>query len=57
MLTSMMEDPDAEKVRSNPPNAPKSKYLKGIRKHEIPQLNWSAANWAEIIDLKKVKNL
>ena len=65
MLTSMMEDPDAdvrksgikiiEKVRSNPPKAPKSKYLKGIRKHEIPQLNWSAANWTEIIDLKKVK--
>ena len=64
-MTSMMEDPDADvrksgikildKVRSNPPKAPKSKYLKGIRKHEIPQLNWSAANWTEIIDLKKVK--
>ena len=62
MLTSLMEDPDADvrksgikilqKVRANPSKAPKIKYLKGIRKHEIPQLNWSAANWTEIIDLE-----
>ena len=65
MLTSMLEDQDAnirksgikiiKKLRSNPPKPPKSKILKGVRKHEIPQLNWNASKWTEIIDLERVK--
>ena len=65
MLTSMLEDQDINvrnrgiekirKLRSTPPKKPKSKVLKGIRKHEIPELNWGASKWTEIIDLEKVK--
>ena len=29
--------------------------MKGVRKHEIPQLNWNASKWTEIIDLERVK--
>ena len=65
MLTSMLEDPDMEvrrsgiemtkKARSKPPKVPKSKFLKGMRKHAIPNLNWNASKWTDIVDLKKVK--
>ena len=65
MLTSMLEDPDAgvreeaiamvKKARSNPPKAPRSKYLKGMRKHEVPPLNWDAAKWTEIVNMENLK--
>ena len=65
MLTSMLEDQDVNvrnrcvekirKLRSSPPKKTKSKILKGIRKHKIPELNWGASNWTDIIDLDKVK--
>ena len=65
MLTSMIEDPDVDvrrsgiemikKARSKPPKVPKSNFLKGMRKHEIPVLNWNASKWTEIVDLEKVK--
>ena len=66
MLTSMIEDPDVDvrrsgiemikKARSKPQKFPKSKFLKGMRKHEIPVLNWNASKWTEIVDLEKVNN-
>ena len=65
MLTSMLEDPEEDvrqfgvsllkKARQNPPKVPKSKYLKGIRKHEIPVLNWNASNWKDMIDWKEIR--
>ena len=29
------------------------KTLKGIRKFLIPELNWKAENWTQIVDLRK----
>ena len=65
MLTYMIEDPYVDvrrsgiemikKARSKPPKVPKSNFLKGMRKHEIPVLNWNASKWTEIVDLEKVK--
>ena len=65
MLTSMLEDPDEDvrlfgvnllrKMRERPPKPPRMKALKGIRKHEIPSLNWEAGNsWKDIISWDKV---
>ena len=64
LLCSMLES-DQETVRtkavniiksarSKPPKAPRAKALRKIRKFKIPPLNWSAANWWEIIDWSKV---
>ena len=65
VLTSMFEDEDAsvrklavdilKNTRLNPPKPPKSKVLKGIRKHVIPSLNWDAMKVTEIIDFDKLK--
>ena len=41
-------------ARSKPPKAPRAKALRKIRRFKIPPLNWSAANWWEIIDWSKV---
>ena len=65
MLTSMLEDPDEEirlfgvnlvrKLRQKPPKPPRMKALKGIRKHEIPPLNWEVGNsWRNIISWDKI---
>ena len=44
-----------KKFRKNPPKPPKNKHLKGIRKHVIPNLNWNAKNWWDMIDWRKIK--
>ena len=41
--------------RKKPHKKPKLKLLKGMRKFEIPQLNWEATDWHLIIDWSKVK--
>ena len=65
MLTAMLEDDEEDvrkfgvklvkKARQKPLKPPKSKYLKGIRKHEISELNWNASSWKDIIDWGKTK--
>ena len=64
MLTSMLEDPEKEirqfgvnlikAARQKPPKPPKMKVLKGIRKHQVPDLNWEAKCWRDLIDWKKI---
>ena len=64
MLTAMLEDPDPEvrqfgvnlikKSRQSPPKPPKMKALKGMRKHNVPDLNWEAESWKDIINWKKI---
>ena len=64
MLTSMLEDPEEDvrqfgvsliqKSRKKPSKPPKSKHLKGIRKHQVPLLNWNATSWKDMIDWKKI---
>ena len=38
-----------KQARENPPKPPKMKVLKGIRKFRIPDLNWNATSWNNII--------
>ena len=45
-----------KKARSNPPKATGSNNLKGMRKHEVPPLNWDAVKWTEIVNMKNLKN-
>ena len=64
MLTSMLEDTQEEirqfgvnlieNSRQKPPRPPKRKVLKGIRKHEVPPLNWEAKTWKDLIDWKSI---
>ena len=44
-----------QQVRKQPPKPPRAKLFQGIRKFEIPNLQWEASSWEDIIDLKKVK--
>ena len=44
-----------QQVRKQPPKPPRAKLFQGIRKSEIPNLQWEASSWEDIIDLKKVK--
>ena len=60
LLCSMLESSDMrvrnkavkiiKKGRLNPPKRPRMKALQGIRKFQIPQLQWQAKKWFEIID-------
>ena len=60
MLLSMLESQEKEvrvkaikiiqKNRSRPQISPKSKILQGIRKFEIPQLQWKANSWDNLIN-------
>ena len=60
LLCSMLESDDMrvrnkavkviKKGRLNPPKQPRMKELQGIRKFQIPQLQWQAKKWFEIID-------
>jgi hypothetical protein len=63
-MTAMLEDPDPKvkqfgvnlirKSRQSPPKPPKMKALKGMRKHKVPDLNWEAESWEDIINWKKI---
>ena len=65
MLLSMLESEEKEirvkamkiiqKNRSRPQMSPKSKILQGIRKFEIPQLQWKANSWDNLIDWELAK--
>ena len=39
--------------RITPPKKPATKILGGIRKLEVPELNWEADHWSEIVSLKE----
>ena len=65
MLLSMLESQEKEvrvkaikmiqKNRSRPQMSPKSKILQGIRKFEIPQLQWKANSWDNLINWDMAK--
>ena len=42
-------------IRKKPPKPPRAKIFQGMRKFEIPALQWKAKSWEEVIDWKKVK--
>ena len=44
-----------KEVRKKPSKPPRAKLFQGIRKFEVPPLQWDAKCWEDIIDLKKVK--
>ena len=41
------------KARSNP-HLPKLKLLRGIRKLQIPKINWDAESWDKVVDIESV---
>ena len=43
--------------RITPPQKPAAKTLGGIRKLEVPELNWEADHWSEIVSLKEVEKV
>ena len=65
LLCSMLESEDAgvrqqavkiiKTSRAKPNKPPRAKALRNIRKFQIPQLNWNAEAWWEIIDWSTVK--
>jgi hypothetical protein len=62
MLCAMLESEDkmtreravklVRQLRSKPPKKPRMKVLQGIRKFQVPLLQWNAATWQEMIDWK-----
>ena len=65
LLTCMLASDDSsvrmkavdkiKEVRKKPPKPPRAKLYQGMRKFEVPPLQWDATSWEDIIDLKKVK--
>ena len=65
MVTSMLEDDREdvrrvaidliEKSRRNPPKVPAAKLAQGIRFNKIPNLNWEAMDWTEMINFSDTK--
>ena len=65
MLLSMLESEEKDirvkaieiiqKNRSRPQMSPKSKILQGIRKFGIPQLQWKANSWDNLINWEMAK--
>ena len=65
LLCSMLESSEPEiraravaavkHCRKNPTKPPRRKVLKGMRKFEIPPLQWDAEHWSDIITWDKVK--
>lgn len=65
LLCSMLESDVVEirkraveairKCRQNPPKRPRKRVLDGIRKYEIPLLQWDAEHWSEIINWASLK--
>ena len=65
ILTAMLESEEfverefavkiLSELREKPEKKPKMKLLRGIRKATVPDLNWAASKWTEIIDWDKVK--
>ena len=44
-----------QQVRKQPPKPPRAKLFQGMRKFEIPTLQWDVNSWEEIIELEKAK--
>ena len=65
ILTAMLESAESAErefavktltdFRAKPPKKPKLKLLRGIRNAKVPDLNWGATTWTEVIDWNKVK--
>ena len=65
MLTCMLASSDEvirkkavekiKEVRKKPNKPPKAKLYQGIRKLEVPALQWNADTWDQMIDFEKVK--
>ena len=65
MLTCMLSSEDdnirkkavrkIQQVRKKPPKPPRAKIFQGIRKFEVPPLQWEASSWEDMIDFDKVK--
>ena len=65
MVTCMLSSTDSnirkkavlkiQQVRKKPPKPPRAKLFQGIRKAEVPPLQWDASSWEEMIDWDKAK--
>ena len=63
MLCSMLSSEDKDireqglklvKEAKKNPHVPRQKILRGIRKLQIPEIQWDGSGWHELIDFNKV---